>query len=184
MRKRLTVGVAVAAVLLAACSGGRNPETTASRTSSDVPASQPRSGRTQPAKSLELPDKCAIVTEAQWRAMGADQAPRPDELSGTSGCRYQAGEAGTEGGWSVFVAADVKQTFRQFVDGYNNVEMTEVSGYRAGQIGTNQTNCILVVDVSDEGSLSIDTLSRTGDPHPCALSKQFAEAALQNLRDG
>ncbi|WP_170210339.1 DUF3558 domain-containing protein [Saccharopolyspora antimicrobica] len=181
MRKGLAVGAVFAAVLLAGCSGGGNTtETTAASTPAEQPSSPPSSARTAPAKSLDISDKCGIVAESQWRNLGGDQAPRPRELEGIAGCGYAAGEAGTDGGWSVFVGTDPNQTFKDFVDS-SDAEMTEVAGYPAAEVGGVPTNCILVLDVSDQGSLAVHTLARTGNPNPCDLSKQFAEAALQNL---
>ncbi|WP_233576123.1 DUF3558 domain-containing protein [Saccharopolyspora rhizosphaerae] len=167
--------------MLAGCSssgGATDPGTTAP---AEPPAPESTSARTAPAKSLDVPDACSVVTAEQANALGADQAPRPNDLHGTAGCNYQAGEAGTNGGWSAFVAADKSQTLQDFSAGMTDVQNVEVAGYPAGQIGTNPTNCILVLDVSDEGSLLIETLSRTGTPNPCDISKQVAEAAVQNL---
>lgn len=181
MRKGLAAGALLTSLVLAGCSssgGATDPGTSAP---AEPPAPKPTSARTAPAKSLNVPDACAVVTAEQAKALGADQAPRPQELHGTAGCDYQAGEAGTSAGWTSFVAADKSQTLQDFSAGMTDVQSVEVAGYPAGQIGTNATNCILVLDVSDEGSLLIETLSRTGTPNPCDLSKQVAEAAVQNL---
>ncbi|SDZ39078.1 Protein of unknown function [Saccharopolyspora shandongensis] len=62
----------------------------------------------------------------------------------------------------------------------SSVQMIDISGYPTAQVG-NKTNCLLALDVSDQGSLYVNTVAPSGNPNPCDLSKQFAEAALKNL---
>ncbi|MGP4020029.1 DUF3558 domain-containing protein [Saccharopolyspora sp. 5N708] len=177
-------GALFASLLLSGCAGNGDgtepPQTSASAESSTLETS---SARTGPAKSLDLSDACSIVTEAQWKELGGDQPPNARESNGKPGCNYEAGESGSDGGWNVFVAADTARNLKQFVDTSPNAETTEVAGYPAAQVGTTGTNCIVVVDVADQGSLFINGLTRSTNPNPCDLSKQFAEAAIQNLPD-
>lgn len=181
MRKGLAAGAVLASFVLAGCSGSGGATDPGTSAPVEPPAPETSSARAAPAKALDLPDACAVVTAEQAQSLGADQAPRPNEMHGTAGCSYQAGEAGSNGGWSAFVSADKSQTLQDFTAGMDGVENVDVAGYPAAQIGTNATNCILVLDVSDQGSLSIETLARTGTPNPCELSKKVAEAAVQNL---
>lgn len=178
MRKGLAAGVAVLASLaLGGCSGSAEQGGGAPPQAPPAPAKQARSG---PAKSLNLPNNCSIVTQDQARQLGADQQPRERTSNGTPGCSYDQGSSG--GGFLVFVAADKQHTMQQFADARrSSAKPTDVGGYPAVQVGTNATNCLVSVDVADQGSLYINTVVPHGTPQPCELSMQFAQAAVQNL---
>ncbi|MBB5152738.1 DUF3558 domain-containing protein [Saccharopolyspora phatthalungensis] len=180
MRKGLAISAVLASLVLAGCSGGSDetgPTTDASAPPSEPTATQ--SARTAPAKSLDI-DRCSIVSQAQAKQLGADQQPRERDSNGTPGCNYDLGTSGA--GFMVFLAADKAETMQKFADARrSNVKMIDIGGYPAARVGTNKTNCLLSLDISDKGSLYVNTLVPSGTPNPCDLSMQFAEAALQNL---
>ncbi|MEU6261612.1 DUF3558 domain-containing protein [Saccharopolyspora shandongensis] len=181
MRKGLAASAVLVGLLLAGCSGGARetpPTTDASVPTSESTSAQ--SARSGPAKSLDLGDRCSIVSESQAKELGADQQPRERESNGTPGCNYDLGTSGA--GFMVFVAVDKTETMPQFADARrSSVQMIDIGGYPAAQVGTNKTNCLLSLDVSSQGSLYINTLVPSGNQNPCDLSKRFAEAALKNL---
>ncbi|KAA5832103.1 DUF3558 domain-containing protein [Saccharopolyspora hirsuta] len=184
LRKGLAASAVLASVLLAGCSGGSGePVPTGTGTpqeqvTSEAPATQ--SARTAPAKSLEIGDRCAIISEAQVKELGADQAPRERESNGKPGCSYGRGTAGVDA--TVFVAVDKSSTMQKYAESATKEpEKSEIAGYPAVQVSLVETNCTLVLDVSDQGSLFVNTVVSSADPNPCELSKRFAEAALQNL---
>ncbi|GAA0515289.1 hypothetical protein GCM10011581_49100 [Saccharopolyspora subtropica] len=181
MRKGLAVGAVLASVLLAGCSGGGDV-TPSAGTSTPTEPTTSQSARTAPAKSLDVADRCSIVTSDQARQLGADQSPRERESNGKPGCNYDLGRSG--GGFMVFVAADKSQTMQKFADARkSSVQMIDISGYPTAQVAVDEASCILALDVSDEGSLYVNGLVPSGSPNPCDLSRQFAEAALTNLPD-
>lgn len=186
LRKGLAATAVLTSLVLAGCGGGsaETPPTGegGSSESAPAPSNESESQRTAPAKSLELPEECAIVTQQQSQELGADQQPRQRESVGTSGCQYESGKAST--GWAVFVAADTKETLADFKKERGTLaDDVEISGYPAAQVDTTDTDCMVSVDVSDNGSLFVQTLSPQGNPAPCELSKKFAEAAVKNLPD-
>lgn len=179
MRKALAVGAFLASAVLAGCSGqegGDAPPTSDNAT----PAVKPQPHRAAPTKSLDVAEPCSVVSQDQAKSLGADQPPEPGDSNGKPGCDYLQGASG--GGFMVFISADKSQTMQKFADARrSSAQMLDVGGYPAAQVGTNKTNCLLSLDVSDQGSLYINTLVPHGDPNPCELSKQFAQAAIQNL---
>lgn len=181
LRKGLALGAVLASLFLAGCGGGADEtRPTEEQTAAPETSASSQSGRTSPAKSLDLADQCAIIAGDQAKQLGADQEPRAVESNGIPGCRYNMGASG--GGFMVFVGVDKSKTMQQFADARkSSVEMTDISGYPTAQLGTNKTNCTLSLDVADKGSLFVNGLVSSGDPNPCELSKRFAEAALQNL---
>ncbi|MEV0696611.1 DUF3558 domain-containing protein [Saccharopolyspora sp. NPDC050389] len=182
VRKGLAVGAVLISVLVAGCGGGaETPEPPAETNSSSEPTAT-QSARTAPVKSLDVSDQCSLVAETRAKSFGADQAAEPGESNGKKGCDYMKGVSG--GGFIVFVSADKSQTMQKFADARKSkTQMIEVGGYPAAQVPVDQASCLLALDVSDQGSLYINTLVPSGSPNPCDLSKQFAEAALQNLPD-
>ncbi|WP_245761718.1 DUF3558 domain-containing protein [Saccharopolyspora shandongensis] len=180
VRKRLAVGAVLASMLLAGCSGGpTEPPRTTSTGSAPSEPTVTQSNRSAQAKSLDVADQCSIVTEPQAKSLGADQPPETSDSNGKAGCDYLQGKSG--GGFIVFVSADKSQTMQKFADARkSSVQMIDISGYPTAQVG-NKTNCLLALDVSDQGSLYVNTVAPSGNPNPCDLSKQFAEAALKNL---
>ncbi|MEV0054190.1 DUF3558 domain-containing protein [Saccharopolyspora shandongensis] len=180
LRKGLAVSAVLASVLLAGCSGGGGGTTPPTATSAASEPTTSQSARTAPAKSLDVADRCSIVSQDQAKQLGADQEPRERESNGKPGCNYDLGTSG--GGFMVFVAADKKQTMQKFADSRkSSVEMTEVGGYPAAQVLVDKSSCLLALDVSDQGSLYVNGLVPSGSLNPCDLSKQFAEAAIKNL---
>lgn len=183
MRKGLAGSAILASVMLAGCSSGgaETPPTGAGGDSSAMPTPTSKAGpqRTAPAKSLALPDKCAVVAEEQWRFLGADQPPQQLESNGKQGCKYQSGAAGTTAGWIMFIAVDPNRTMQEYADSADDATSSNINGYPAVQVD-NGSGCLTTVDVSDKGSLFINNISRA-DEKACELSKKFAKAALENL---
>lgn len=121
------------------------------------------------------------MTTEQARSIGADQPPRERESNGVPGCNYDLGETGK--GFMVFVAVDSSETMQEFAaKRSSSVEMIDVAGYPTAEVGTTDINCMLSLDISDKGSLLINTVAREG-PDSCEVSKKFAEAAVKNLPD-
>lgn len=175
MSKRVIAMAVVCTAVLAGCANEPGTPTPAPEQAQGSP-----SKRTAPAKSLVSADACAVVTEPQRQQLGADQPPRVRDVLGKQACHYQHGMAGA-GGWAVAVAVDSTQTMGDFARQRGSLGTPlEIAGYPAVQVPTAK-NCLMSVDIADRGSLYLNTLSASGTPRPCELSKQFAEAALQNL---
>lgn len=180
VRKGLAVSAVLISVLVAACGGGAETPAHPVETNRSAEPTPSQSARTAPAKSLEVSDQCSLVTQAEAESLGADQAAKPGESNGKQGCDYMKGESG--GGFIMFVAADKARTMQKFADERKSkAQMIDVGGYPAAQVEVDQASCLLAVDVSDQGSLFINSLVPHGDPKPCDLAKQFAESAIQNL---
>ncbi|MER5390960.1 DUF3558 domain-containing protein [Saccharopolyspora sp. NPDC002686] len=176
----------LASVLLAGCSAGsegsQSPDTDTSSTQTAPSEPTPeQSSRTAPVKSLEIGDQCSVLSEAQAQELGADQAPRARESNGRPGCNYALGQAGTK--FSVFVSVDKTETMKKLAAGKPGSQPTEVAGYPAVEVGI-KTNCIVSLDISDQGQLFVNSSVSSGDPNPCDLAKRFAEAAVNNLPNG
>ncbi|MDA3630218.1 DUF3558 domain-containing protein [Saccharopolyspora sp. WRP15-2] len=184
MRKGLAAGAVLASLFLAGCGGQASPPAeSADAPTQSAETSTPKSARTAPAKSLEVADKCSIVTEQQATALGADQAPRARDSNGQAGCTYQKGKAGTTG-WGAFVAASEGSTFNAEVESRGEAtKKGEVAGYPTAGYDSGR-GCVLFADVSDQGYLLVNILrTSTDDPgvDMCQQAEKFAEAAIQNL---
>lgn len=181
MRNGLVLSTVLAGVVLAGCGSGAGPAPAPAPSGGETPPAEttsaypPRSG---PAKSLDVSDQCSLVKPDQATSLGADQPQEPSQSSGKTGCDHLKGEAG--GGFMVFVSADKSETMHRFADARTNVQVIDIGGYPAAQIG-DDTSCLLSVDVSDQGQLFFNTLVSDGQSVPCDLTKRFAEVALQNL---
>lgn len=133
---------------------------------------------------MNVADKCSIVTQQQWQALGADQTPRARVSLGQSGCNYAKGQAGTTG-WTVFVAASPGTTFQQESSqrGQPTHSGTFDGGYPYSDYAVT-TGCVLFADVSDQGHL-IANVARNSPDDPgvdlCQQAEKFAQAAVQSL---
>jgi hypothetical protein len=180
LRKGLTVGAVFVSVVLAGCSGGGATTEPPSSAPAESPA-PPSSSRTAPAKSLQVADKCSVLTAEQQQSLGISSAPQPDETDGMQGCLYVAGEAGTETGWNAFVYVTTKQTMQQFAEVRPGAQPTTVAGYPAVNTVVNNRNCTVAVDVSDQGSVIVNGLSRDPAVNGCDVLKRVAEVVVPNL---
>ncbi|WP_157734706.1 DUF3558 family protein [Actinopolyspora erythraea] len=188
-RNTVATGVSLAAgLLLAGCGGGQTgqaaQDTTDTGTSSST-SSAPGAGlpeRTAPAKSLDLADPCAIITRQQATELGVNQPLENANSNGKEGCRYQKGNPGTESGWYVFVAADTKRTAQEFSSRSPGGQITNIAGYHAYQVDDGGA-CMIAVDVSNQGSIFINGITRLQENRTaaCPISTEFAEAAIKNL---
>lgn len=184
LRKALVAGVAVTGLFLAGCgsqgSGPDSGENTSEPTPS-APATQ--SSRSGPAKSLSLPDPCAVLNGEQRQSLGIDQPAVPEESNGKQGCDISSGEAGSGAGWTGIVAADPSRTMQQFAGSGVGSQEVEIAGYPAAQVD-NKSGCMLAVDVSDTGSLFVNLIVRPGGDEQiraCEQAAKIAEVAVQNL---
>lgn len=180
MRKGLTIGAVFASVLLAGCSGGGASTEPPTDTPSETTA-PPSSARTAPAKALQVADACSVLTPEQQQALEANEPPRARESNGVPGCTFEDGGESAADGWTAFVAVKADQTMQQFTEAQTNEQPTDVAGYPAMQIGTNNRNCMVSVDVSDQGSVFVNGLSRNEAVNGCDITKKVAEAVVQNL---
>ncbi|SFT32610.1 Protein of unknown function [Actinopolyspora lacussalsi subsp. righensis] len=192
MRNTVTTGISLAAglLLLAGCGGGQTGQ--AAQDTTDTGTSAPTSTssgagvglpeRTAPAKSLDLSEPCAIISQQQATNLGVNQPLESANSNEKKGCRYQKGNPGTEGGWYIFVAADTKQTAQDFSSRSPDGRVTKISGYHAYQVDDGGA-CMIAVDVSDEGSIFINGITRLQKNRAaaCPISTKFAEAAIENL---
>lgn len=180
MRKGLTVGAVFASVVLAGCSGGGATTEPPSSAPAETPA-PPSSSRTAPAKSLQVADPCGVLTPEQQQTLGINAAPQPDETNGMQGCTFLSGEAGTSGGWNAFVSVTTTQTMQKFMEMHTTAQPTTVAGYPAANTAINNRNCTVAVDVSDQGSVVVNGLSRDPAVNGCDVLKRVAEAVVPNL---
>lgn len=180
MRKGLTASVVFASVVLAGCSGGGASTEPPSSAPAEPPA-PPSSSRTAPAKSLQVADPCGVLTPEQQQSLGVNSPPEPDQEEGQPGCAYLAGDAGTQSGWNVFVSVTNKQTLQQFVEQHTTAQPTTVAGYPAANTVINNRNCTVAVDVSDQGSVIVNGLSRDPAVSGCDAVKKVAEVVVPNL---
>ncbi len=188
MRNGLAIGAVLASVVLAGCGSASTGAPKPGEPGPGQPApTQAKSARTAPAKSAEIADKCSIVTEQQWRELGADQQPKQRESNGRLGCQYQKGAAGTPG-WGMFVAVDNRSTYGELLasggdTGGQPTKTGEIAGYPTASF-TSDIGCVLLADVSDKGYLIVNggKLS-TVDPGVdlCQQAEKVAQAAVQNL---
>lgn len=181
-RKALVAGLALLGFAAAGCGGG-SAETPAPEPPASETAAPPSTPRTGPAKATDIPDKCAIVSEAQWQSLGADQKPRQRDSNGRTGCQYQKGEAGRPG-WAAFIAVTGERSYDEELQ--RRVDPTgtaDLGGYPATEYRTTG-GCLLVVNVSDKGFLLVNA-GPTGPEDPgldlCQQAQQFGQAAIQNL---
>jgi hypothetical protein len=183
-RKALVAGVAMLGFVAAACGG--TPEespTPPTQAGGETSAGQQSSARSAPAKSIDVADKCSIVTEQQWRGLGSVLPPRERVSNGNPGCQYQASEAGTTG-WGAFVAAANDGTYGdQLAMNEAPTATAELDGYPAA-IFKESSGCIIYADVADQGYLFVNIL-QTSPEDPgvdlCQKGQDFAKAAIQNL---
>ncbi|GAA4848384.1 hypothetical protein GCM10025787_33830 [Saccharopolyspora rosea] len=185
-RKALAAVAVLAGLAVTSCGGGGaaepsvGHETPGQATGAPKPATPPRTG---PAKATALADKCAVVTEEQWRELGADKAPRERTSNGKPGCQYQKGDAGAQG-WGVFVAVSDQTSFEEQVQKRSApTKTTDLGGYPAAEYQS-KLGCVLFAGVSDRGFVISNALSTsTADPgvDMCQQAEKFAQAAIQNL---
>lgn len=186
MRKGFAAGVVALGLLAAGCgAGAQTPQPATGGQTAPAPTSAAAGPkRTGPAKSLNVADKCSVVTQQQWQGLGADQTPRARDSNGQSGCTYQKGAAGTTG-WSVFISAAQGTTYQ------------EETGQRGKPAASGQldggypfaaypvaTGCVLFADVSDQGHLIANTARNSPDDPGvdlCQQAQKFAQAAVQSL---
>ncbi|WP_461153944.1 DUF3558 domain-containing protein [Saccharopolyspora tripterygii] len=163
--------------------GGGSAETPAPEPPASETPAQPPTPRAGPAKATEIADKCAIVTEEQWKSLGTDQKPRQRDSNGRTGCQYQKGEAGAPG-WGAFVAVSGERSYDEEIQ--RRVEPTgtaDLGGYPATEYRTSG-GCLLVANISDKGFLLVNSVP-TGAQDPgvdlCQQVRQFGQTAIQNL---
>ena len=181
MGKGLVAVAAVVGLGLAGCSGGGTAQPPQPQAGPPAPAAP---ARTVPAKSLDVADKCSLVTAQEAQQLGADQPPIPADANGQPGCRYRAGMAGSGGGWAVNVAPDTTKTMAQFQQDYRSqAKPTNIDGYPAVVVQPIPRNCYIAIDVSDHGLLLTGGQARPGGQmaDPCQQATQFARAALKKL---
>lgn len=65
----------------------------------------------------------------------------------------------------VFVAVDKSVTMQKFAELRPSTQMTDIGGYPTGEIG-DDTSCLHSLDISDRGSLLINTLVSDGKNVP------------------
>lgn len=187
MRKELVASVLLSGILVGGCGGqtsGAGADSPGAGQPPEPPA-QPQPSRAAPAKQVEIADQCSVVPDQKKNELGLDQPPRPRQSNGKPGCQYQAGKAGSSGGWGAFVAADPSRTMQQFSQSATGPGREEnVSGYPVHLVDSGP-GCLAAVDVSDSGSLFINTLVRPGPDrakfNACEQAKSVAEAAVQTL---
>ncbi len=180
MRKGLTLGAILGGVLLAGCSGGGAAPEPPSSAPVEPPA-PPSSSRTAPAKQLQVADACGVLTPEQQQAIGVNEPPRARESNGVPGCTFEDGGDNATDGWSAFAAVKQGETLQQFTERMANEQPATVAGYPAVQIASGNRNCIVSVDVSDQGSVFVNGISRNEAVNGCDVMKKVAEAVVQNL---
>ncbi|MEV4729039.1 DUF3558 domain-containing protein [Saccharopolyspora sp. NPDC049426] len=180
MRKGLAIGSVLASFVLAGCTGTGGTTEAPSSAPAESPA-PPSSSRTAPAKSVQLADQCTSLPQAQQQSLGVTLPPAPNESNGTPGCNYVSGQGGSDQGWNVFVAVTTTETMKDFTESTADVVPTEVAGYPAAQSGNEGRNCMVSVDVSDQGSVFVNAISRVQSVNACDVGKQIAGAVVQNL---
>ncbi|GAA4618368.1 hypothetical protein GCM10023108_38960 [Saccharopolyspora hordei] len=184
MRKALVAGLASAGLLLAGCGSEGDDGGSTDGTSEPTPsAPATQSSRSGPAKSVNLPDPCAVLTQEQRQSLGIDQPATPSESNGKQGCDISSGEAGSGRGWTGTIAADPSRTMQQFASSGTGAQQIELAGYPAAQVD-NGSGCMLAVDVSDTGSLFVNLIVRPGggeQVRACEQAAKIAEVAVQNL---
>lgn len=179
MRKGLIAGAVFACAALAGCSGGgATPEPSTSAPEAPAP---PSSSRTAPAKSLQVADQCGVLTPEQLQSLGVSIPPAPDETQGMAGCSFVSGAAGSDTGWNAFVTVTTKQTMQQFTEMHATAQPTTVGEYPAANTQINNRNCTVAVDVSDQGSVIVNGLSRDPAVNGCDAMKKVAETVVPNL---
>ncbi|QGK69684.1 DUF3558 domain-containing protein [Allosaccharopolyspora coralli] len=171
--------VAASLLLVAGCSGGATTEPPPSPppTTNEAPV------RSAPAKSIEVPDRCSVVTEPQWRQLGATDSPREREVGegeGIVGCDYS--RLNETDDWQVFVSA-VPKPLPELAERTSLREPLDFSGYPAMKRSSGDVDCIIAFDVADGGTLLVQSQVLEGSADPCQLTSGFAEAALSNLPD-
>ncbi|MBQ0926545.1 DUF3558 domain-containing protein [Saccharopolyspora endophytica] len=180
MRKGLAIGSVLASFVLAGCSGNGGTTETPSSAPAESPA-PPSSSRQAPAKSVQLADQCMSLPQDQHQALGITMPPQPRESNGKPGCTYVSGQAGSDQGWNAFVTVTTTETMQGFTETTANVVPAEVAGYPAAQSGNEGRNCMVSVDVSDQGSVFVNAISRVQNVNACDVGKQIAGAVVQNL---
>ncbi|GAA2345301.1 hypothetical protein GCM10009854_22610 [Saccharopolyspora halophila] len=183
-RKALVAGVAMLGSVAAGC-GGAPEESPAPPTQGGGEQSdgQSSSSRNAPVKAIDVPDKCSVVSEQQWRELGAVLPPRERVSNGNPGCQYQASEAGTTG-WGVFVAVANDGSYSdQLAMNEAPTTTVEVDGYPTA-VFKESSGCIIYSDVADQGYLLVNVLQTSPDDPGvdlCQKGQDFAKAAIQNL---
>lgn len=181
MRKGLAAVSLVSGLVVAGCSGGGADPAPSQPPQPQTPAAP---ARTAPSKSVELADKCSIITPQQAQQLGVDQPPQQTDQNGNQVCRYEKGAAGSHGGWTVNVGLRPNETTTQFRMQHQAQKVdTNVGGYPAVNDRVGKYNCLTSVDISDRGSLNIVSQVRPDPqmPDSCQIANQAAEAAVQNL---
>lgn len=184
MRKGLAAVAVFSSLAVAGCSAGGADSAPPPQQPAPPPAPA-GPARTAPAKSLDVADKCSILKSDQLQQLGLDQPPRPFDITGQGvpGCRYQQGQAVSEGGAAVNVGVNPRETMAQFQathQGKNS--QVDIAGYPAVDNVPVRINCVVSMDVSDHGSLSVvSQVGPGGHTDPCQIANQAAQAAVQNL---
>lgn len=138
------------------------------------------SDNTASGKALDVQDNCSLLTEQQRTELELVRPPEERESNGKPGCQYQSAEMG---GWGAFVAADPSRTKKDFTVTASEVEDIRIAGFPTAKVD-NGSGCMLVVGVSTEGSLFVQTSTAMGTATgTCPQAEKVAEAAVQNLPD-
>lgn len=147
-----------------------------------APSSAEEPKRTSPAKVVNVEDQCSVVSEPQWRELGADQPPAPRVAGGDefAGCDYRVGTGA--GDWTVFVAA-VPQPLEAVAERTSLRDSAMFAGYPTLSRTTSAGSCIMALDVADGSTVLVQSQVLDAPADPCELTSGFAEAALENLPD-
>lgn len=186
MRKGFALSLGLAGLLVAGCAGQSEAPSAQPQPAGDQPPAQEQSGpvRTAPAKAVDVADQCTSVPPEKLQALGIDQPPRARESVGQQGCQLSAGPSGSPNGWGAFVAVDPNKTTDQFAASTPQGNKEEIAGYPAHVVDKTAT-CNLSLDVSDQGSVYVQTIVRPGADRTkikaCEKAKPIAEAMAQNL---
>ncbi|NHD15560.1 MULTISPECIES: DUF3558 domain-containing protein [Actinopolyspora] len=192
MRNTITTSISLLAgiLLLAGCGGQTDQTAQNTTTGANTPTSTSNAAgvnlpeRTAPAKSLKLDNPCSIITQQQQNEFGVNRTPQEETSNGKRGCKYERGDAGSNGGWYAFVAADPNRTAQEFGASNTNVDVVDIGEYSAYQ-SDDGSACMIAVDVAESGSVFVNGITRLQENRPdaCPLFTKFAEAAVQNLEN-
>ncbi len=182
VRKTALACIAGGLLAVSGCSGSDATEPPPPPSPSPSSSAEEKPQRTAPAKAVNVEDQCSVVSEPQWRALGADQPPSPRVAGGDefAGCDYRLGTGA--GDWTVFVAA-VPQPLEAVAERTSLRDSAMFAGYPALSRTTSTGSCITALDVAEQGTLLVQSQVLDAPVDPCELTSGFAEAALSNLPD-